>query len=355
MMQISVTKTTTPKEKYDAAKVPFGTSFTDHMFMMEYDEGQGWHDARIVPYQSLTFDPGTMVFHYGGEIFEGLKAYRTPDGGVQMFRPQENFARMNRSAERLCLPQFDEALALEALTQLVALDADWVPSVEGQSLYIRPVMIATDIDIALHGIHKALFYIITCPVAGYYANGLQPVELLIEMEDVRAVRGGTGFAKCGGNYACATRAGEKAAAKGYSQVLWVDGVERKYVEEGGGMNVMFVMDGKLVTPELNGSILPGITRKSILEMARSWGMEVEERKVSVEELWEGCKNGTIQEAFMCGTAAVVTPIGGFAKEDEKVTVNNHEIGEVTRKIYENLTGIQWGKAEDPYGWTVKVK
>ncbi len=354
-MEIKVVKTTNPKPKYDPLKVPFGTSFTDHMFLMEYDDANGWHDARIVPYENLSLDPGTMVFHYASEVFEGLKAYRTPDGGVQMFRPQENFARMNRSAERLCLPQFDEAVALEGLKQLVALDADWVPSEPGQSLYIRPVLIGTDIDIALHGIHKALFYIITCPVAAYYSAGLTPVDLLIEMEDVRAVRGGTGFTKCGGNYAAATRAGERAAAKGYSQVLWVDGVERKYVEEGGGMNVMFVMDGKLVTPELNGSILPGITRKSILELARSWGMDVEERKVSVEELWEGCKNGTVQEAFMCGTAAVVTPIGGFAKEDEKVEVNGHQVGEVTKKVYENLTGIQWGKVEDSFGWLVKVK
>ena len=343
------------KEKFDPAKVPFGTSFTDHMFLMEYDEEQGWYDARIVPLQEISLSPGAMVLNYGSEVFEGLKAYRTPDGGVQMFRPQENFARMNRSAERLCLPAFDEALALEGLKKLVELDADWVPDAPGQSLYIRPVMIATDIDLALHGIHKALFYIITCPVGSYYAGGLQPVELLIETEDVRAVRGGTGYAKCGGNYAAAARATKKAEEKGYAQVLWLDGVERKYVEEGGGMNVMFIWNGSLVTPELNGSILPGVTRKSILELAKNWGMQVEERMIPVEELLDGIRKGEVQEAFMCGTAAVVTPIGGLIYGEEKVIVNGNQIGALTQKIYDNLTGIQWGKQEDPFGWTVKVK
>lgn len=354
MTKINVTKTANPKTKPDPATVPFGVAFTDHMFIMEYNEAGGWHNPRIMPFGNIHINPAALVFHYGAEVFEGLKAYRTPDGTVQMFRPQANIARMNDSAERLCLPKLDEEMALDALKAFVAMEKDWVPEPYGTSLYLRPFLFGTDEDLSLHGIHHATFMIIACPVGSYYKGGLQPVELLIEMDDVRAVRGGTGYAKCGGNYAAATRAGERAAEKGYSQVLWVDGVERKYVEEGGGMNVMFVWDGKLVTPELNGSILPGVTRRSILEMAKSWGMEVVERKITVEELMEGCKSGAVQEAFMCGTAAVVTPIGGFAWGDEKVVVNHNQIGEMTQKIYDELTGIQWGLKEDTFGWTVKV-
>ena len=354
MMNISVTKTANPKEKPDSATVPFGVAFTDHMFMMDYNDAGGWHNPRIVPYGDIHLNPGALVFHYGAEVFEGLKAYRAPDGQVQMFRPDANISRMNDSAERLCLPKLDEEMALEALKAFVSVEKDWVPEDYGTSLYLRPFLFGTDPDLSLHGIHHAQFMIIACPVGSYYKGGLQPVELLIEKDDVRAVKGGTGYAKCGGNYAAATRAGEKAAEKGYSQVLWLDGVERKYVEEGGGMNVMFVWNGKLVTPELNGSILPGVTRRSILAMAQNWGMETVERKISVDELMEACRKGEVQEAFMCGTAAVVTPIGGFAYGDEKIVVNHNEIGAVTQKIYDELTGIQWGLKEDSFGWTVKV-
>ena len=355
MMEVKVTKTANPKVKPDPATVPFGVAFTDHMFMMEYDAEKGWQNARIVPFDEISLSPGALVFHYGAEVFEGLKAYRKPDGSVQMFRPEENFKRMNNSAERLCLPKLDVQDAVEYLRKFVEVEKEWVPDQYGTSLYLRPFLFGTDVDLALHGISHATFMIIACVVGSYYKGGLAPVELLIEDEDVRAVRGGTGYAKCGGNYAAATRAGERAAAKGYSQVLWLDGVERKYVEEGGGMNVMFVMGGKLVTPELNGSILPGVTRKSILELAKSWGMETVERKITVEELMEGCKNGTVQEAFCCGTAAVVTPIGGFIYGEEKVVVNNNVIGKTTQKIYDELTGVQWGLKEDTFGWTVAVK
>lgn len=354
MMKINVTKTANPKTKPDPATVPFGVAFSDHMFIMDYNEEGGWHNPRIMPYGDIHLNPGALVFHYGAEVFEGLKAYRTPDGTVQMFRPDANIDRMNDSAERLCLPQLNKEDVLQALKEFVALEKDWVPEPYGTSFYLRPFLFGTDADLALHGIHHATFMIIGCPVGSYYKGGLQPVEMLIEMDDVRAVRGGTGYAKCGGNYAAATRAGEKAAAKGYSQVVWVDGVERKYVEEGGGMNLMFVWDGKLVTPELNGSILPGVTRRSILELAKSWGMETVERKITVDELMEGCKSGAVQEAFMCGTAAVVTPIGGFVRNDEKVVVNGGQIGTMTQKIYDELTGIQWGLKEDKFGWTVKV-
>ena len=355
MMQIPVTKTTHPKQKPDPATVPFGVAFTDHMFIMDYTDAEGWHNPRIVPFGDISLNPGALVFHYGAEVFEGLKAYRTPSGEVQLFRPDANIARMNDSAERLCLPKLDEQMAMDALKAFVSVEKDWVPEPYGTSLYIRPFLFGTDPDLSLHGIHQATFMIIACPVGSYYKSGLKPVELLIEQEDVRAVKGGTGYAKCGGNYAAATRAAERAEKKGYSQVLWVDGAERKYVEEGGGMNVMFVWKGKLVTPELNGSILPGVTRRSILAMAKSWGMETVERKIGVQELMDACRTGEVEEAFMCGTAAVVTPIGGFAHGDDKITVNHNEIGKVTQKIYDELTGIQWGLKEDSFGWTVKVE
>lgn len=355
MMEVKVTKTTAPKAKPDPATVPFGVAFTDHMFVMDYTAGQGWHDARIVPFENISLNPGCVVFHYGAEIFEGLKAYRTPAGKVQLFRPEENVKRMNNSAERMCLPQLDPEDALEAMKKFVAMEKDWVPDLYGTSLYVRPFLFGTEANLSLHDIKEAKFMIIACPVGSYYKDGLTPVELLIEEEDVRAVRGGTGFAKCGGNYGAAARAGKKAEDKGYSQVLWLDGVERKYVEEGGGMNVMFKWNGKLVTPELNGSILPGVTRKSILELAKSWGVETVERKITLEEMLAACKSGEIEEAFCCGTAAVVTPIGGFVCGEETVVVNHNQIGEMTKKIYDELTGIQWGLKEDPFGWTVPVE
>ncbi len=354
-MEIKITLTQNPKAKPDPATVPFGVAFTDHMFLMDYDSENGWHDARIVPFADLSLSPGAVVFHYGAEVFEGLKAYRTPGGAVQLFRPEENMKRMSQSAERLCLPMPDEAFALEALKKFVEVEKEWVPEAYGTSLYLRPVLFGTEANLSLHDIHQAMFMIIACPVGSYYKNGLMPVELLIENEDVRAVRGGTGFAKCGGNYAAAARAGSRAEEKGFSQVLWLDGVERKYVEEGGGMNIMFKWNGRLVTPELNGSILPGVTRKSILEMAKSWGVETVERQIPVDEMMEACRNGEIEEAFCCGTAAVVTPVGGFTYGKQKVTVNNNKIGAFTQKLYDNLTGIQWGKQDDTFGWTVTVK
>lgn len=354
-MEIKITLTQNPKAKPDPATVPFGVAFTDHMFMMDYDSEKGWHDARIVPFSDLSLSPGAVVFHYASEIFEGLKAYRTSDGTVQLFRPEENMKRMHRSADRLCLPMPDEAFALEAMKKFVEVEKDWVPEPFGTSLYVRPFLFGTEVNLSLHEIHHATFMIIACPVGSYYKDGLKPVELLIEDEDVRAVRGGTGFAKCGGNYAAAARAGNRAEEKGFSQVLWLDGVERKYVEEGGGMNIMFKWNGKLVTPALTDSILPGITRKSILEMARSWGVEVVERLIEVDEMMKACESGEIDEVFLCGTAAVVTPVGGFTYKTQKVTINNNQIGTFTQKLYDNLTGIQWGKQEDPFGWTVPVK
>ena len=354
MMEVKVTKTTNPKVKPDPATVPFGVAFTDHMFMMDYDSENGWQNPRIVPFGDISLNPGALVFHYGAEVFEGLKAYRTPSGEVQMFRPAENFKRMNNSAERLCLPQFDVEDAVEYLRKFVEVEKDWVPDQYGTSLYLRPFLFGTDADLALHGISHATFMVIACVVGSYYKSGLAPVDMLIEMDDVRAVRGGTGYAKCGGNYAAANRAGDKAIEKGYSQVLWLDGVERKYVEEGGGMNVMFKINGTVVTPMLTGSILRGVTRKSCIELLKSWGVPVEERLLSVDELFEAAKNGTLEEAWCVGTAAVISPIGELAWNDDKYEVNHNQIGALSQKLYDELTGIQWGTKPDPFGWTCRV-
>lgn len=350
-MDIKITKTTSPKAKpSDESKLGFGKIFSDHMFLMDYEAGKGWFDARIVPFEDLKFSPGCAVFHYGCEIFEGLKAYRTADGTVQLFRPIENVRRMNNSAERICLPQMDEDMMLEAIKAFVEVEKDWVPKTEGTSLYLRPFLLGIDETLGVHTIQKALFIIIASPSGSYYPEGINPVKIMIETEDVRAVRGGTGYAKCGGNYAASTRAGHKAELQGYSQVLWLDGVERKYIEEVGAMNVMFKIDGKVVTPELLGSVLPGITRKSCIELLRDNGIEVEERKISADEVFTALKEGRLEEAWGTGTAAVVSPIGELAYKGEKYTINNFEIGKTTQMLYDTLTGIQWGKIEDTKGW-----
>ena len=356
-MEIKVTKTTNPKPiPQDESTLGFGLKFTDHMFLMDWDEGQGWHDARIVPYGPLEIDPASTVLHYALEIFEGLKAYRTAEGKIQLFRPIENAKRMNRSAARFSMPDIPEEDFVEAVKALVDVDSAWVPYGFGTSLYIRPFYFADQIDLALHKVTHYRFVIIVSPSGSYYAEGLNPVKIMIEDEDVRAVRGGTGFTKCGGNYAASQRAGDRAMAKGYSQVLWLDGVERKYVEEVGAMNIMFKIDGVVVTPSIaEGSILPGITRKSILEYLRAKGIPCEERKISAEELMEAARTGRLEEAFGCGTAAVISPVGTLAFKDEVYEINGGKIGETSQWLYDTLTGIQWGKIEDEMGWVEPVK
>lgn len=353
-MQITITKTTTPKEKPDSSTLGFGKIFTDHMFIMDYSKEQGWHDARIIPFGNLSLHPASTVLHYGSEIFEGLKAYRREDGKVQLFRPMENIRRMNRSAERLCLPEIPEEDALQVLTEFVKMEQDWTPSAPGTSLYLRPYLFGNDESLGVHAVHNATFVIIASPVGSYYKEGINPVKIMIEDEDVRAVRGGTGYAKCGGNYAASNRAGERAEKKGYSQVLWLDGVERKYIEEVGAMNVMFKIGDEIITPMLSGSILPGITRKSCLEVLRKEGYTVSERLLSVDELAAAMENGTLEEAWGCGTAAVVSPIGELCYKDKVYTVNGGGIGKVTQHLYDTLTGIQWGKLEDTFGWTYSI-
>ncbi|MBQ3417460.1 MAG: branched-chain amino acid aminotransferase [Ruminococcus sp.] len=354
MLDIKITKNPNPAEKPDPSTLGFGKIFTDHMFMWSYSREEGWHNARIVPFENLSIHPASTVLHYGSEIFEGLKAYRRADGKVQLFRPIENIRRMNNSAERLCLPQLPEEDALYALEEFVRLEQDWTPSAEGTSLYLRPFMFGNDESLGVHAVHNAEFIIIASPVGSYYKEGINPVKIMIEDEDVRAVRGGTGYAKCGGNYAASNRAGERAELKGYSQVLWLDGVERKYIEEVGAMNVMFKINGEIITPKLTGSILPGITRKSIIEVLKSEGYNVSERLLSLEELTGAMADGTLEEAWGCGTAAVVSPIGELCYKDHKYTVCGGKIGELTQHLYDTLTGIQWGKLEDTFGWTVEI-
>ena len=350
-MEIKVIPTAAPKAKPDESSLGFGKIFTDHMFIMDWDSENGWQNARIEPFGNLSLHPAATVFHYGAEIFEGLKAYRRPDGQVQLFRPEENIKRMNQSAERLSLPQVDEAFTLAALKQFVAMEKDWVPSAPGTSLYLRPFLFGNDETLGVHTIHHAKFVLIASPVGAYYAEGLNPVKIMIETRDVRAVRGGTGYAKCGGNYAASMRAGDRAASEGYSQVLWLDGVERRYIEEVGAMNVMFLINGVVVTPQLTGSILPGITRKSCIELLKEMGYTVEERLLSVDELSQALKDGALQEAWGCGTAAVISPIGELRMGNAKYQVADGGIGKLSQKLYDTLTGIQWGTAPDTHHWT----
>ncbi len=354
-MEISITKTANPKQKpADQSKLGFGLYYTDHMFIMNYDEGQGWHDARIVPYGPFELDPASMVLHYAQEIFEGLKAYRTADGSIQLFRPEKNMARMNVSCERLCIPAIDEEFAIKAIKTLVKVDEDWVPSQEGTSLYIRPYIFAVDAHVGVHAAKHLIFAIILSPVGAYYPNGIEPVKIFVEQKYVRAVVGGTGFTKAGANYAISLKGQEEAEAQGYIQTLWLDGVERKYIEEVGSMNVFFKIDGEIITPALVGSILSGITRMSIIELLKSKGYRVSERRLSIDELVEAHRAGKLEEAWGTGTAAVISPIGELKYGELVMPVNNGEIGKVSQMLYDTLTGIQWGTVKDEFGWTVKI-
>jgi len=355
MKEIAFERTKTPRPKpADETKLGFGNYYTDHMFMMNYDEGEGWHNPRIIPYGPISLEPSAMCLHYAQEVFEGLKAYRTESGRIQLFRPEKNMERLNLSNRRLCIPEIDEEFAVEAIKELVPTEADWVPSAEGASLYIRPFIFAVDPHVGVHPAKHLIFCIILSPVGAYYPEGLNPVKIFVEENYVRAVKGGMGFTKTGGNYASSLKAQDEAAAAGYTQVLWLDGVERKYIEEVGTMNVFFVIGGEVVTPALQGSILGGITRLSCLEILRSWGMPVSERRISIEEVAEAADKGILQEAFGSGTAAVISPIGELKWGGRQMIINNGEIGPVSQKLYDTLTGIQWGKLPDTFGWTVRL-
>lgn len=350
-MNIDIQPLTAKKALFDdESKLGFGNLFTDRMLLMDYDAGEGWHSPRIVPYGPLSLDPSCAVLHYAQEIFEGLKAFRRPDGNIALFRPRDNFERFNRSAARMCMPELDVDVVLKALKTLIHLESDWVPRSLGTSLYIRPTMIAVDPYLGVRPSNKYLFYIILSPVGAYYKNGFSPVNIFISDDYVRSAPGGTGEAKTGGNYAASLKASMEAAALGYDQVLWLDAVERRYVEEVGSMNICFLYDGKVVTSPLKGTILDGITRRSILTLVRELGLEVEERALSVDEILEGADSGRLKEAFGTGTAAVVSPVGQFTYRDRTVTLGDGQMGELTGKLYEMLTGIQYGKLPDQHGW-----
>ena len=354
-MQIQFVQAPTLKQKpADESKLGFGRIFTDYMFTMRSDRAQGWHDAKVEPYGPFQMEPSSMVLHYGQTIFEGLKCYRREDGGLQLFRPRDNFKRMNISAERLSIPAFDVEDAMAGLLKLLEVEKDWVPHAKDTSLYIRPFIIATDPFVGVRASNTYIFCIILSPVGAYYAHGLSPVGIYVEDKYVRAVRGGFGFAKTAGNYAASLKAGEVAHEKGYDQVLWLDGVEQKYVEEVGSMNMMFVLDNKIITPMLNGSILAGITRDSILKLAASDGYQVEERRIPIAEIFEAAEQGRLQEAFGTGTAAVVSPVGELCWEGKKITLSGGKIGPVAQRMYDELTGIQWGRMADRFNWILKL-
>lgn len=355
-MDIRIELTDTPKAKpSDESNLGFGHVFTDHMFIMDYETGKGWHNARIIPYQDLVLSPASMCLHYGQEIFEGLKAYRTAEGKVQLFRPEENFKRMNVSNERMVIPQINEQDALEGLMKLLSIEKDWVPHTEGTSLYIRPFIIAVDPYLGVKPADRYMFIIILSPSGLYYSTGLNPVKIYVESRYVRAVRGGTGFAKTAANYAISLAGQDEAHKQDYEQVLWLDGVEQKYVEEVGSMNIFFVIDGEVITPELTGSVLPGITRKSAIEVCLKMGYKVTERKISIQEIAQAYDAGKLEEVFGTGTAAVISPVGHLKWNDKIMEINNNKIGKISQMLYDTMTGIQWGKLPDEFGWICEVK
>ena len=354
-MQLSIKEAKNLKTKPDDSKLGFGTIFTDHMFLLNYSVKKGWHNPRIEPYDVMPMDPSTMVLHYGQAVFEGMKAYTTASGSIQLFRPKDNFMRLNRSNKLLCIPEIDETFALDALKQLLNLEKRWVPSLFETSLYIRPTIIATDPYLGVRESYTYLFFIILSPVGVYYPQGFNPVKIWVSENHVRAVRGGLGEAKTPGNYAASLSVGSEAHRKGYTQVLWLDGVERKYIEEVGSMNIFFVIDNEIVTPELNGSILPGITRDSVIALAKHWGLTVSERKISIDEVVSIQKSGRLQEIFGTGTAAVISPVGELKYGDSVFTIGGGEVGPMANRFYKALTDIQYGKAEDPMGWVEPVE
>ncbi|MCL2747242.1 MAG: branched-chain amino acid aminotransferase [Oscillospiraceae bacterium] len=351
---ISVTRNTNPRPKPDMGNLGFGKFFTDHMFALDYNQADGWHDARVTPYANLSLDPASMVLHYGQEVFEGLKAYRADDGRTLLFRPMENIRRLNRSNERLRIAPIDEQLFLEGMKTLIRTDIDWVPTTPDSSLYVRPFVIATDPYLGVQASKTYKFLIILSPVGAYYPEGMDPVKILIETDDVRAVKGGTGEAKTGGNYAATIRAQDKAKDKGYTQVLWLDGIHRRYIEEVGTMNVFLMLGGTVVTPPLEGTILPGVTRDSVLKLLASWDIPVQERPIALDELASAARDGTLGEAFGSGTAAVISPIGAFNVKGDVISVGGGRIGPLAQRLYDALTDIQWGRVPDPFGWIVEV-
>jgi len=355
-MEIRVTKSTAvgQKPRPKDTELGFGKYTTDHMFLMDYSEGRGWHDARIVPYQDLRLDPTALVLHYNQEVFEGLKAYHLEGGGIALFRPEKNVERMNASARRMVMPEVDKDFFISAVKELILLDRDWIPKSNGTSLYIRPTMIATEAVLGVRPSQQYLFYIVLCAVGAYYPEGFSPTRIYVSDQYARAAKGGVGEIKTSGNYGATLLISKQAAKKGYTQVLWLDANERKYVEEVGTSNIFFLINDELVTPPLGGTILPGVTRDSILQLSRSWGLHVSERPVSIDEVIDGCKYGSLKEMFATGTAAVVSPVGEICYKGNDFRVGNGSTGALSKKLYEEITDIQYGRKEDPFGWRVRI-
>ncbi|MFH0785223.1 MAG: branched-chain amino acid aminotransferase [Pseudomonadota bacterium] len=354
-MEITYKKADSLKKHPEGSALGFGTLFTDYMFNMDYSPKDGWHNPRIEPYGPIAMDPSTMVLHYGQAIFEGLKAYRTESGDIQLFRPQDNLHRLNVSGNRLCMPEFDEKFVLQALLQLLKIEKDWVPSASGTSLYIRPTIIAMDPFIGLRSSNTFRLFIILSPVGAYYPEGFNPVKIWVTKDYVRAVRGGVGQAKTAGNYAASLYATNLAYKDGYTQVLWLDGVELKYIEEVGTMNIFFCIGDELITPELNGSILAGVTRDSVIKLAKSWNVKVVERRISIDEVFAAHSKGLLKEVFGSGTAAIISPVGMIKFDGKEITVGDGNVGTFSARLFNDLMAIQYGKADDPFGWTVPVK
>lgn len=338
----------------DESKLGFGKIFTDHIFTVKYHVDRGWYDPMIEPYRFLSLEPTSMCLHYGQEVFEGLKAYRGKNNNIFLFRPDQNIARMNNSAERLCMPRIDPALFMDALKKLVSIEKDWVPHSHGASLYIRPTMIATEAALGMHHANAYLFFIVVGPVGAYYPQGFSPTSLYVDEEYVRAVRGGIGYCKAAGNYAASLLASKLAMDKGFTQVLWLDAIERKYVEEVGTSNIFFVIGNEIVTPPLGGSILPGVTRNSVIQIARSWNISISERPISMDELVDASAKGSLKEAFASGTAAIVSPIGQISYRGRSIVINEGKTGILTEKLYNDILQIQYGDKDDPFGWRVPI-
>ncbi len=356
MNKIQISKVPSAQQKQipeDHSKLGFGQLFTDHMFMMEYEDG-AWKNPRIEPYRDFQMDPATLVLHYGQGIFEGLKAYRKDDS-IYLFRPEKNIERMNQSATRMMMRTFDEDLALDAIKQLCLVEKNWIPDSHGTALYLRPTMIATEATLGVRPSTKFLFYIIASPVGAYYANGYNPIKLMVTEKYARTAPGGAGAAKTMGNYASAMLATHEAHEAGFNQVLWLDAINKKYIEEVGVMNFFALIDDELVTPNLTGTILPGVTRDSVIQLAKSWGTKVSERQLSIDELIQGIQSGAVKETFGSGTAAVISPISDFHHQDQTYQVADGQIGSFTNRLFNELTSIQYGKAEDRFGWIHKIE
>ncbi len=354
MLDIKYDLAKTKKEKPNQDKLGFGVYYTDHMLIVDHTEGLGWHDARIVPYAPIALDPAAMVLHYAMESFEGMKAYRTPTGEIQLFRPEKNAQRMINTNQRMCLPSLPVEDFVQAVKAIVKTEADWVPALPGTSLYIRPFVFATEPHLGVRASKTHRFMIICTPVGAYYESGINPVKIFVEDEYTRACPGGTGFTKCGGNYAASLASQMKAHEMGYAQTLWLDGVEHKYVEEVGSMNCFFKIDGTVYTAPTTGTVLPGVTRMSCMELMRKWGIPVSEERIPIQTIMQASQDGKLEEVFGTGTAAVISPVGELRYEDEVVYINEGNIGALTQKLYDTLTGIQWGNLPDELGWTVLV-